>query len=95
VAFVDEQPPSSLPRKSESTDPPEICSDRYPQSWSKVGLRPSRTSSGIGALRSGPASRSSTDLPAVSLNLLASTQPAAPPPTTATSHTLIIDQFSG
>jgi hypothetical protein len=49
----------------------------------------------MGDRRSGPASRSSTDLSAVSLSRLASTQPAAPPPTTTTSHSWTIGQVSG
>src|SRR6185295_2038296 len=79
-------PPSRRPLRSSAATPRASDSETYPQSCSQSGprarLQASSSFRGSLARRSGPASSRSTEREPSLANRLATTHPAAPPPTT-------------
>ena len=81
-----EVPPRTRPRRSLELVPASFGSDSNPQSGTTGRRHPSAASVGVGRSMAGPASSRMTDRSGSAARRLATTQPAAPAPTTAMSN---------
>ena len=79
-------PPRTRPRRSLELVPASFGSDSKPQSGTTGRRHPSAASVGVGRSMAGPASSRMTDRSGSAARRLATTQPAAPAPTTAMSN---------